>query len=291
MIDIRPLQAEDIPAADVVGWSSLSTMAATYEDGPFKERTAEQLERSHHRISHLQRTSPEGAWAALDGDELVGLALALRRGPLWFLSLLAVATTRQAQGIGRRLMDAALGSAEGADTAYLCASPDPKALRRYAAAGFRLHPGYLATGPLDRALVPAGLGVRVGDWATDRELLDAVGAALRGTGHGVDLEAMQAVGAHLLVAEDGPDRGFCVHRDGEIAVVGATTPALAQRLLWAGLAGDDAAKVSVDWLTAQQPWAIDVAVAARLTLTPGPSVCIRSARGPMTPYLPSGIYG
>jgi predicted N-acetyltransferase YhbS len=291
VIELRPLLPEDVPAADAVAFASLSTMAATYENEPVTERSPERLARSHHRIAHLQRTDPDGCWLAVDGEAVVGLALALRRGPLWFLSLLAVATTLQAQGIGRRLLDAALGTAAGADAAYLCASPDPKALRRYALADFRLYPAYVANGPVDRSLVPAGLGVRDGDWTSDLDLANDLGATLRGAGHGVDLEALRDVGAQLLVAEDGRDRGFCVHRNDGVTCVGATAPELAQRLLWAALARFDAPKATIDWLTAEQQWAIDVALAARLPLLSGPSVCVRKAGGPMTPYLPSGIYG
>jgi predicted N-acetyltransferase YhbS len=291
VIELRQLAPQDVPAADIVGFSALSAMAEAYEDGAFEPRKSEDVERAHARINHLQRNDPDGAWVAVDGADIVGLALSFRRGPLWFLSLLAVATTHQAQGIGRRLLDASLTSAEGADTVYLCASPDPKALRRYASAGFRLHPAYVATGPVDRSLLPSGLAIRDGDLLRDADLVNDVGAALRGAGHGIDLGAMHAVGAQLLVGEDGSDRGFCIRRSGAVICLGATSPALAQRLLWRALADDDAPKVTVDWLTAEQQWGIDVVLAARLPLTPGPSICIRNATGPMTPYLPSGIYG
>jgi GNAT superfamily N-acetyltransferase len=289
--ELRPLRPDDVEAADVVGFTALSQMAATYEDGPFEPRTPDDVARAHSRIAHLQSTDPDGTWVAVDGDEIVGLALAMRRGPVWFLSLLAVATTQQGKGVGRQLLEAALTTAEDAGTVFLCASPDPKALRRYASAGFRLHPGYVATGPVDRSALPAELGIRDGDWSSDRELVDDVGRTLRGAGYGVDLPAMEAVGALLLVAEDGADRGFCIRRSGAIVSVGATTPQLAQRLLWRALADDESPKVTVDWLTGQQQWAIDVVLAAGLSLAPQPSVCIRSAVGPMTPYLPSGIYG
>jgi asparagine synthase (glutamine-hydrolysing) len=97
--------------------------------------------------------------------------------------------------------------------------------------------------------------------------------------------------AHLLVAENGSDRGFAVVRNGAVGSLGATTPALAQRLLWATLALAEKPDVTVDWLTSDQQWAIDVALAARLSLGAGPSSCRRATLGPMTPYLPGGAYG
>jgi hypothetical protein len=102
---------------------------------------------------------------------------------------------------------------------------------------------------------------------------------------------MQATGQRLLVAEDGSDRGFAVVRGGAVGSLGASSPRLAQRLLWATLALAEKPDVTVDWLTADQQWAIEVALAARLSLGPGPSSCRRATLGPMTPYLPGGAYG
>jgi hypothetical protein len=102
---------------------------------------------------------------------------------------------------------------------------------------------------------------------------------------------MEAIDNRPLVVDDASGRGFCVIGPRGLACLGATTPAVAQRLLWAALAetsGDDG---TVDWLTAEQQWAVDVVLAARLPLLPGPSVCVRSSTGPLAPYLPSGAYG
>ena len=275
-----------------MAFASLSAMAEVYEHGGLGDRKPERVAAAHYRLAHLQRTDPRGAWVALDGAEVVGVSLALRRGSMWFLSLLAVATTHQAQGIGRRLLDASLGTAEGSQVAWILASPDPRALRRYALAGFAPHPGYAAMGPLDRSLIPAGLDVRDGSWAADADLVEGVVTGLRGAPYGPDRAAMQAVGSPVLIAEDGAERGFAVLRPyGGVVSLGATSPALASRLLWRALAEDPADSVTVEWLTAQQQWAIDVALAARLALLAGPSVCLRAGAAPMTPYLPGGAYG
>jgi hypothetical protein len=49
-------------------------------------------------------------------------------------------------------------------------------------------------------------------------------------------------------------------------------------------------KAEVEWLTGAQQWAIDVAVAARLELSPSGAVCLRGDVGSFRPYLPDGAY-
>jgi GNAT superfamily N-acetyltransferase len=282
--------AADVEAAEVVAWDAIWTMAATYEQAAVPERSPDVVERSQQRIAHLRRTDPEGAWVAVEEDAVVGLALSLRRGPMWFLSLLGVSTGLQARGLGKQLLAASLRTAESAQAVWLLATVDPKALRRYALAGFALHPSYTAKGDLDRALLPAGLAVRDGDWGRDGDLVEQVVTALRGAPYGPDLDLM-ATNCELVVADAGGDRGFAILRRGAIASLGATSPRTAQQLLWSALGRSVKPEVTVDWLTAEQQWAIEVALAARLPLRGGSSVCIRSALGPLTPYLPGGAYG
>lgn len=243
------------------------------------------------RILRCQETDPDGSWLAEQDGQPVGLALALRRGQLWFLSLLAVAEGLQGVGVGARLMEAALGTYDGASSGLITCSRDPRALRRYQLAGFALQPCFAAGGWLDRALVPASLGVRAGDLARDRDLCEDVATRQRGSGHGGDLDAMLATGHALHVAERGRDRGFACAQDGRVVLLGATAPALAAGLLWAALAEAGEAEVTVPWLTARQQWALDVVLAARLSLTMQGAVAVRGAPGPLSPYLPSGAWG
>jgi hypothetical protein len=49
-------------------------------------------------------------------------------------------------------------------------------------------------------------------------------------------------------------------------------------------------KTSVDFLDAQQDWAIDVVLEAGLKLVPAGAICVRGDVGPMRPYIPSGAY-
>jgi hypothetical protein len=71
--------------------------------------------------------------------------------------------------------------------------------------------------------------------------------------------------------------------------LGATTEAAARQLLWASLA-EAGEEVEVDWLSANQQWAIDVCLDARLSLKAGASLCLRGQPA-MSPYLPSGALG
>ena len=288
-MEIRPLTPADVPAAHVLAYQ---TFAAQDRDLglPVPEHTDDVRQRGERRVAHLQRTDPDGAWAAEDDGRLVGVALALRRGPLWFLSLLTVDAGRHGQGIGGRLLERALATAHDAPAGWILSSGDPRALRSYARAGFAPHAGYDARGTVDRARLPAGLGVRTGDVRADAGLVDDVMTRLRSAGYGPDLEALLGADGHLLVAEDGVDRGFCVGTRTRVLSVGATSPALAQRLLWAGLAETDG-DLELAFLTADQQWAIDVVLDARLALRPGSSSCRRGALGPMAPLLPSGAYG
>lgn len=257
---------------------------------PVPERTPASIERSRARHVHLLATDPDGAYVADRDGEVVGVALALRRESMWFLSLLVVDPSVQGGGIGRRLLDEALGTAEGARGAWLCSSTDPRALRRYASAGFGLHPALGARGPLDRSLLPAVTGVRPGSYDDDRDFIDDVARSLRGASYGADLAVMDLP---LLVTDTPAGRGYAVVRPEGPGLVGATTPEAASRLLWTALAEATEPTVIVWPLTAQQSWAVDVVVAARLPLlvAAGGALAVRGEVGPLTPYLPSGAYG
>jgi predicted N-acetyltransferase YhbS len=244
------------------------------------------------RIRHLASTDPEGSVVAERGGEIVGIGLALRRGSLWFLSLMAVRGDVQGGGIGRRLMDATLEYGKHCALGMICASPDPRALRRYGRAGFTLHAGYEAEGIPDRAEMPAGLGVREGDWGRDADFVEALAARRRGEPYGPDLDFARRRGMRLLVL-DGPsrdDRAICMLRGGNVAVLAGATEEAASRMLWAALAEIRGA-ATLSYLLGNQQWAIEIALAARLRLKPLDTLAIRGMAAPPTLYLPSGVFG
>jgi predicted N-acetyltransferase YhbS len=173
-IDVRLLRDDDVVEAEEMSARALAEVDLKF-GLTIEERDATRIAGAQERIRHLARTDPEGSVVAERDGEIVGVGLALRRGSLWFLSLMAVRGDVQGTGIGRRLMDATVDYGKGCATGMICASPDPRALRRYGRAGFALHAGYEAEGTADRAELPSGLGVREGDWDRDADLVDAGG--------------------------------------------------------------------------------------------------------------------
>ncbi|MEA2303907.1 MAG: hypothetical protein QOH43_1187 [Solirubrobacteraceae bacterium] len=284
---IRPLRAEDVPAADVVAWSAL------HGGVPPDLRPDEEVRapRGRARMAHLLATDPGGAWVAEAADgEIVGVALALIREGVWGLSLLGVRPHRHGQGIGTRLFTPALDYADGARGAIILSSEHPAAMRRYARAGFTLLPCVAAAGMLDRDRLPAGLRSRPADLASeaDRATIDRASRHVRGAAHGVDVDALPAMGSGVLVL---PGEGWAAHRDGSPVLVAATSEAAARDLTLSCFAtAPQGASVHVDFMTADNQWAIGLVLDLGLALSPEGPVFVRGQTGPMAPYLPSGAF-
>ena len=79
----------------------------------------------------------------------------------------------------------------------IASSRHPAAMRSYARAGFDLYPTLSASGTVRRETIPTGLDVRAGE-EQDLELAVKVDRAVRGAGHGTDLEHMLSTGSRLL---------------------------------------------------------------------------------------------
>ena len=289
------MTAADVPEARTVSWDALREAGSRY-GWQMPPLTDALRARGEAQFRHLLATDPDGLAVAEADGRVVGVGQAIRRGPLWFLCLLAVAPSAQSGGIGRRLLDMVSATRDGAGLGAICATADPKALRRYRQAGFDLHPGYEAKGALDRSLLAAVGDVREGSYDDDRDLVEAVVTGRRGAGHGPDLDFWSTAGSRLLVTDGRSGRGYAVVGEAGPVVLGATTPDAAARLLWATLAETTAHEVAVLWITAGQQWALDVVLAARLTLRPAGTVC-RAGQLPggtvpaWSPYLPSGSLG
>lgn len=287
-IELRPLVAADVTAAQLLAQETFADLDRRTGE-PAQEPDDEQAERGRNRIAHLIATDPDGTWAAVRGGELVGVALSMRRAQIWFLSLLVVTPSEQGLGIGRQLLERSMTTADLERGAYLMASTDPLALRRYQRAGFTLLPSLSAKGTVDRSRLPAVHGVRRGT-LEDAELADAVATAQRGAPMTPEWEYSHANGVASFVTDGPAGRGFALTRRNVLVSVAATTEDAARRLLWTALAELEE-PAEVEWLTGEQQWAIDVCVEARLALRPGGVVCRQGALGPMSPYLPSGAFG
>jgi len=284
---IRQMTAAD---AEGVYRTSSEAMPATDEERrQVRNRSAEEVEQRKQRYLHFLKHDPEGAWVAADGDRIVGVALALVREGVWVLSLFAVEAGYRDAGVGRELLDRALGYAAGIRGAMIASSTHPGAMRRYALADFILLPTLTASGTVRRERLPAGLGVREGTEG-DLELAAEVDRSVRSAAHGPDLEFMLQMGHRLLVSEGPAGRGYAVGWKGSPALVAATAPETATELLWACLAEGSGEPVEVSWITGDQKWAVPVVLEAGLSLSPAGPICVRGELGPLAPYLPSGPF-
>jgi GNAT superfamily N-acetyltransferase len=225
------------------------------------ERTPEQREAFARGMHRFVDRDPDGAWVAVDGETVVGMAEAIRRDSFWGLSMLFVHPAAQSNGLGRRLLEASMAYAEGAEVRMILTSPDPRALRRYSLAGLVIHPAVEASGVVDRAQIPTGLPGRAGD-TSDLDLVAEVDSALRGS-RAEDVEFLVGDGAALEVVEHRGGRGFAVHRRNRLNLLGATDDDTAALLLWRVLAQTEG-EAEIWGMTAGQDWAVKVALAARM---------------------------
>lgn len=288
-VTVRKLTDADVDAARVVHTEAFAALdRATGE--PVPDMTPERVERQRARIRHFLAHDPGGSWVAEVAGRVAGVALASRRDDLWGLSLLVVDPGQQARGIGRRLLDAALSYADTGDPAVILSSQDPRALRRYASAGFELHPQVRASGPLDpERLPPPSPRVRAGSSA-DHDFADAVDRDVRGAARGVDHAILGAFN-RMLVVDDPAGRGYAYVTPDRVETVVAVDEATATALLWECLrVGADTGRApSVEHVNGAQQWAVRVAVAAGLSIAPSGPVFWRRRPVP-SGYLPSGPY-
>lgn len=269
--------------------SSEAIPASPEEREQVRNRSPEEVERRKQRYRYFLEHDPEGAWVAVAGGEIAGVALAIVREGVWVLSLFAVGEEYRNAGVGRALLERALAYAGGCRGGMIASSSHPAAMRRYALAGFALRPTLTANGVVHRASLPAGLESREGT-VEDLGLAAEVDRLVRGAAHGPDLEFILGSGSSLLVAEGTTGRGYAVVMDGSPALLGATTPETATDLLWSCLAQSPGGPVEVAWITGAQHWVLPTVLEAGLSLAPAGPICVRGELGPLTPYLPSGPF-
>lgn len=279
---LRPMREEDIPAVESI------TEAAFTPLGPGFPRTAIRAQRFRQRVQHQLATDPAGCWIAEVGGEAVGEAIAVRRERLWMLSSYAVLPTVQNRGIGRVLLERTLSYAEGSVRGMIVSSPDPRAARRYRLAGFSLHPMMTLSGTVDRAVLPFVDHVRPGTIA-DLALLESVDRQVRGASHGPDHRLLG--GDHpLLVCDTFLGNGYAYVLDGSLALLAATSRRVAHKLLWEVLArSTPGEEINVRNITVENEWALDIGLAAGLTVETSGYLCLRGMKPP-APYVPSGAY-
>ncbi|MEG8183595.1 GNAT family N-acetyltransferase [Nocardia terpenica] len=288
-VEVRPMRADDVPAAE-------RTSAAVFFEydrhnrrvgDPEPEPRSDRItERWIDRVRHFLEVDPHGCWVAVDGEQIVGLAVSQNRDRLWYLATYGVLSDRQGQGIGKRLLDAVLTHADGRQGMF-ASTVHPAATRRYRLAGFSLHPLMQMTGTVDRSTLPPVPGLTDGS-AADFDWMDRLDQRLRGAGHGPDHQLL--LNNHRLVVSRADTNPGYVYIDnqGRPNLLAAANPRTAENLLWEALASSQADTL-VNRITTTNEWAIDVGLAAGLDLSQNGYLAVRNMPPP-SPYLATGQF-
>ncbi len=271
---IRPARPAELDAIVRLGIAGFGAFDSADDTRAFRARYARCLERD-----------PGGAWVAeAEGGELDGLALAVVREGIWALASLVVHPAAQSGGIGRALIAAARGYGDDCHGFMIGSDLDGRAWRLYHGLGLRMRPCVKAEGELDRSLLPALPSVRAGD-ERDVEELAEIDREIRGGARPEDLVWALGQGDRLYRTRD----GYAMGRDGAARMLVARRPEDATALLWRIFADTPPGKQArVGWVSAEQGWAVDVALAARLKPENTGPYFVGGRLGPLCPFLPHG---
>lgn len=283
------MREDDVPVAAQLSAASYLEVDRRTQPQALPDPVARSAEGSQWwqtRTRHLLRTDPGGSWVAEVAGEMVGFAVSFRRELMWLLASHAVRSDLQGRGVGKALLAVADDYGKGCLRAMLTSSADPRAVRRYRAAGFDLHPQLRLSGVVDRSAIPAVEHVRDGTTG-DRDLLDSLDRRTRDAAHGADHALL--LGRHrLLVSDRAAGSGYCYVEDGVPVLLAATDRRTATRLMWEALASAPLDRaVSVGHVTAANQWALDAGLAARLDPWASGYLAVRRTRPP-APYLHHG---
>ena len=284
--ETRPMTAADAQDVAQVHIAALEVLErqAGNEPETWSEAATERFLVGMRRFVEVD---PGGAWVAEDDQGVVGMAEAVRRDSFWGLAMLFVHPRGQSQGVGRALLDRTLEYAEGATVRMIMSSEDPRAMRRYSRAGLSINPGVMLEGTVDHALLPTDLPGRVGS-ADDLDFVAEVDATI-GRARRDDVAFLLDNGAVLEIVEVGQRRGFGLHREGRMAMLGATDEDTAAAVFRRMLAASGEHKIQLWCLTARQDWAVRVGLDARLAVKPSGPLFVSGMDVP-GPWIPSGWY-
>ena len=284
-VRIRPMTADDAPAAErltAIGFHELDTRMFRRSWPDPQIRPPERGANWVNRTRHLVGTDPGGSWVAERDGEMLGVVVSFVREKMWLLASYAVVPEAQGLGLGKALLAPALEHGRGCLRGMLNASSDPKALRRYHAAGFQLRPQMFLRGTPDRSQIPVVEKVREGS-ESDVDWMDSVDRRTRGAAHGVD-HGLLMQQFRLVVSETSTAQGYAYLDDG-VALLAATDRRTASRLMWEAIASSD--DLLIGHITPENSWAVDVGLAARLELHQEGYQALRGMRPP-TPYISHG---
>ena len=286
-VTIRPMLAQDAGAARAVASAALDEL---HPRDLSAQEAAIQAASATARVAHLQRTDPGGCWVAeLDG-EIIGTAIGLIRDGVWGFSLFGLLPDYQGRGIGTRLYAPALQYGAHARGGIILSSSHPAAMRRYARSpGYRLIPTVRLSGACDPRRAPTALRCRAGDLTADAHTIEAASRHVRGASHLRDLPTLLGRPDSCLLVVEGD--GFACARDGNVMLLAARTTAVAADLLWGAItSGTRGATVCVDFISADNNWAIDIGLEAGLSIGSCGPIFVRGQLGTLAPFLPSGAY-
>ncbi|MFE4372328.1 GNAT family N-acetyltransferase [Streptomyces sp. NPDC056835] len=292
-VQVRLMREDDLASAErasAMTFFEAERSTRRVSDPEVEPRSAVASKQWIDRMRFFLGVDPGGCWVAVREDagagEVVGFAISQNRRGLWFLATYGVLPGHRAQGIGRRLMDAALHHADGRPGIF-SSSVHPGATRRYRLAGFSLHPQMRMVGTVDRHTLPTVDGLREGR-PDDFEWMDRLDQDLRVAGHGPDHEYMLGT-MRLVVSRDRAKPGYVYIDDrGRASLLAAAHPGIAQNLLWEALASSRG-RTLVNCVTTPNDWAIDVGLAARLDIGQEGYIAVRGMPVP-APYLASGHF-
>jgi GNAT superfamily N-acetyltransferase len=293
MVTLRPMTDADVPGAVHAFDSGFLAMRARY-GLPVTASSLQNDRRRQNRTRHFLATDPGGSWVAEDDGVIVGMSQSFIREGYWVLSQLGAVPGRQGRGLGRELLRLAHSHGDPQSPGTIQCSRDPKAMALYADLGFSLHPVVAAWGPLRPGAVqrPDEVVRYEGEGVTDRQLdvVARIDRAVRGSARLIDIAMMLSGEENRLLLHE--DQAYAVANDNRIVTLGACNEASAALVLRAMLAEvPEGETVEVNWLTAEQQWAIGVLIGAGVELQPYGPVMVRGMPGPPRPYIPSGGYG
>lgn len=289
---VRPMLFDDVAAVERLtaeGFYELDLRTHRNDCPEPSMRTEAKAGNWRRRMEHMLAHDAGGCWVAEDGSGPIGVAVGLKRDLTWILATFVVRPGVQGRGVGKHLLDASLAYGGGCLRGMLAASADPKAARRYRLAGFTMHPTMFFLGKVGRDLLPVVERVREGS-AGDIDLMNSVDRQVRDSAHGVDHEILTSM-YRLVVVDRSTGSGYAyVEPGGGPYLLAATNRRTATDLLWETLAASSTDEpCTISHLSAQNEWAVDVGMAARMDLHSTGYLALRGMKPPM-PYIPSGHF-
>jgi GNAT superfamily N-acetyltransferase len=133
-LSIRKLREADMTNANRTVMSSFNALRRKNGFKPHRVR----ITRPEPFMVHLMRTDPNGCLGAFIGDQMVGYAQSVVREHQWYLAFLFVKPGKWGRGIGRKLLEKTLKTADPTEvTIYsLCTfSYNPQAIALYSSYG------------------------------------------------------------------------------------------------------------------------------------------------------------